>query len=393
MSTVWAQERLGHLLAPIDRAEPVDPSRIYRLLGARWYAQGLFVKEEKSGHNIKANTLYRVKAGDFVYNRLFAWKGSFAIADDDANDCHVSNEFPCFAVNRERLDSSYLKWWFSRESAWLRALGLSSGATPTSRNRLKEAHLLGMEIPLPPLDEQRRIVARIDELAAKVEEARNLNDTSLSSGRRLLSAMAHRADLSTEEKLRRGWQHVQLQDVLTQYSDPVPVVADGSYPNFGIYSFGRGLFPKPSINGMDTSATQLYRARAGLFIYCRLFAFEGAYGLVENEYDRYFVSNEYPMFACDDRRILPEFLAAYMLPASIWWKVAEGSGGLGHRRQRVQPHHFLKHEVLLPPLDWQQKIRAIRGRIANAAPVQEEVANELNALLPAILDKAFKGEL
>ena len=33
---------------------------------------------------------------------------------------------------------------------------------------------LGYEIPLPPLDEQRRIVARIEELAARIEEAREL---------------------------------------------------------------------------------------------------------------------------------------------------------------------------------------------------------------------------
>lgn len=189
MSSVWTQESLGHLLAPIERAERVDPSRQYRLLGARWYAQGLFVKDEKSGQQIKANTLYRVNAGDFVYNRLFAWKGSFAIADDEDDGCYVSNEFPCFAVNRERLDPSYLKWWFSRETAWLQALGLSSGATPTSRNRLKEDRLLGMEIPLPPLDEQRRIAARIESLAAKVEEAKTLRQVVSSETIRLQAAM------------------------------------------------------------------------------------------------------------------------------------------------------------------------------------------------------------
>jgi len=174
MSALWAQEQLGRLLTPIERAEPVDPSRLYRLLGARWYAQGLFVKDEKSGQQIKARTLYRVNAGDFVYNRLFAWKGSFAVADDEADGCHVSNEFPCFSINGDRLDPSYLRWWFSRENSWLQALGLSSGATPTSRNRLKEERLLGMEIPLPPLDEQRRIVSHIEKLAAKVKEAREL---------------------------------------------------------------------------------------------------------------------------------------------------------------------------------------------------------------------------
>lgn len=392
MSTAWPTVLMGDV-APLIR-RPIQPKadETYREIGIRSFGNGVFHKTPTTGLEIGSKRVFSVEPDDLLFNIVFAWEGATAVATEAERGMIGSHRFLTCVTDKSKADARFLNYWFMQAEGRDQLLRASPGGAGRNRT-LGVKKLAAIRVPLPPLDEQRRIVARIDELAAKVEEARNLNDTSLSSGRRLLSAMAHRADLSTEEKLRRGWQHVQLRDVLTEYSDPVPVVADGSYPNFGIYSFGRGLFPKPSINGMDTSATRLYRARAGLFIYSRLFAFEGAYGLVENKYDRYFVSNEYPMFACDDRRILPEFLAAYMLPASIWRKVAEGSGGLGHRRQRVQPHHFLKHEVLLPPLDWQQKIRAIRGRIGNAVPAQEEVANELNALLPAILDKAFKGEL
>jgi type I restriction enzyme S subunit len=56
---------------------------------------------------------------------------------------------------------------------------------------------------------------------------------------------------------------------------------DETYPNFGIYSFGRGLFRKSPIKGISTSAPTLFRVHAGDFIYSRLFAFEGAYGIVD----------------------------------------------------------------------------------------------------------------
>ena len=65
---------------------------------------------------------------------------------------------------------------FQPYSAWEEALGLSTGGTPTSRNRLKEEKFLAMEIPLPSLPEQRRIVARIEELAAKINEAQGLRE-------------------------------------------------------------------------------------------------------------------------------------------------------------------------------------------------------------------------
>lgn len=61
------------------------------------------------------------------------------------------------------------------------------------------------------------------------------------------------------------WAKVQFGEVLRQTSVRVNVTAEGEYPNFGIRSFGRGLFRKPPITGTATRATALYRARAGQF--------------------------------------------------------------------------------------------------------------------------------
>ena len=89
MSTAWPKVRLGELLRPVERPETVDASREYRLLGTHWYGKGLFIKDIKLGQEIKAARLFRVHRGDFVYNRLFAWKGSFAVAGYDVDGCYV----------------------------------------------------------------------------------------------------------------------------------------------------------------------------------------------------------------------------------------------------------------------------------------------------------------
>jgi type I restriction enzyme S subunit len=161
---------LSEVLYPVSRPEHVSPERTYRILGARWYAGGLFVKDVKTGSEIRAKTLYRVNEGDFVYNRLFAWKGSFAVATDEDDGCFVSNEFPCFTVDRQQLDADYLRWYFSDEAVWNRALGLSSGGTPTSRNRLKEEMFLRMEIPLSRLREQRRIAQWLESVVSGIDQ-------------------------------------------------------------------------------------------------------------------------------------------------------------------------------------------------------------------------------
>src|SRR5438128_2657154 len=150
MNNGFSTVPLAELLVPVSRQEDILPEKVYPILGAHWYAKGLYVKDVKPGSAIQADKIYRVEKGDFVYNRLFAWKGSFAIVLEENNNCYVSNEFPCFEVNQAKVDSRYLWQYFSRASIWNNALGLSSGGTPTSRNRLKEEKLLTMKIPLPP---------------------------------------------------------------------------------------------------------------------------------------------------------------------------------------------------------------------------------------------------
>ena len=57
---------LGELLKPVSREESVAPERQYDILGAHWYAQGLYTKETKYGSEIAASKVYRVEEGDFV---------------------------------------------------------------------------------------------------------------------------------------------------------------------------------------------------------------------------------------------------------------------------------------------------------------------------------------
>jgi type I restriction enzyme S subunit len=213
----------------------------------------------------------------------------------------------------------------------------------------------------------------------------------------LLVAMAHRNDLSDEEKSVQGWQRVPLGEVLTQVSDPVEVEPGGEYAHFGIYSFAKGLFKKAPLLGADIKATKLYRVHEGQFIYGRLNAYEGAFAVINAEYDGCHVSNEFPAFDCDKERVLPEFLLAYFSTPAVWEalkrRVTGIGGGAGNRRIRLKEAILLSDEIWLPPMDWQRKIKSTGEKLAAAKTDRKAVDLELDALLPAILDRAFKGEL
>jgi superfamily II DNA or RNA helicase len=139
--------------------------------------------------------------------------------------------------------------------------------------------------------------------------------------------------------------------------------------------------------------TVLRCVKKGQFIYSRLFAFEGAYGMVSLDFDGHFVSNEYPTFDCDPTYVRVEFVTAYFRSPKIWKDVAVGSKGLGDRRQRVQPSQVLSHKLWVPPIAWQNKIAEVQDKVDALKRLQAETATELDALLPAVLDKAFRGGL
>lgn len=261
------------------------------------------------------------------------------------------------------------------------------------RDSVSPARFLSLEVPLPPLVEQRRIVARVDAIAARVTEARRLREELDTDNSRVLIQMAHRADMSAEQKAAAGWREVRLGEVIAQVQDPVSIDTSASYPNIGIYSYAKGLFHKAPISGLETSATTLYRVKAGQFIYSRLFAFEGSYGQVTPEFDGQFVSGEYPTFNCPPDTIRSEFLAAYFKAKSIWAAVAVGSKGLGDRRQRVQPQQLLQCRLWLPPISWQAKIADVQAKLDAVRAEQSATAAELDALLPSVLNRAFAGEL
>jgi type I restriction enzyme, S subunit len=92
-------------------------------------------------------------------------------------------------------------------------------------------------------------------------------------------------------------------------------------------------------------------------------------------------------------QLLIEFLVAYFKSLALWEQISGFAVGLGSRRKRVKPEAILAHEFWLPPISWQQRIKTIAKRLDTVKHDRESAGLELDALLPAILDKAFKGKL
>lgn len=191
---------------------------------------------------------------------------------------------------------------------------------------------------------------------------------------------------------RTEWRRLKLREVLSLALDQIDVDPNVEYPNVGVLSFGRGLFEKEPINGALTSAKKLFRIRAEQFLYSKLFAFEGAYASVPEQFDGYLVSSEFPTFNVDRDALRPDFLSTYFRNPVVWRDLAGGSKGLGLRRQRVQPDRLLDYEIWVPSRDEQDELLAFVRAINSATEMLASGMNRLRLVEPALLTSRFSVE-
>jgi len=168
----WSSVAIGCVVRQVRRSVPVRAGVEYPLLGMRWYGEGPFLRETVTADSAKARVYFQVRAGDFLYNRLFAWKGSFGVVPERLAGSYVSGEFPVFQTVPELALNEYINLVMCRPVVWEQILRESTGSTATSRNRWNESRFVEWEIPLPPLAEQRRIVDLIAAVDAAGEAAR-----------------------------------------------------------------------------------------------------------------------------------------------------------------------------------------------------------------------------
>jgi restriction endonuclease S subunit len=161
----WPLVPLSTLVKQHDPTQivPADDDTV-RFAGVRWYGAGLFIREVRKGSEVKGKC-YALKPGMLIYNRLFAWKQSFAVVDDEYEGVVVSNEFPQFKVDPTQTTPEFLALYCSSPAFADKALSLSTGSAAVSRNRLKEADFLRLPAVLPPLASQQgilEVIAAVD---------------------------------------------------------------------------------------------------------------------------------------------------------------------------------------------------------------------------------------
>jgi type I restriction enzyme S subunit len=168
-SDVAEHVRLGDVATQYVEPLRVQSSETYRNLGVKWYGEGILARASKLGSAIKGATLYRVKPGQFIYNRMFVIEGSFAVVTPELADGVVSNEFPVYDLDTSRVLPEWLLLYFQDEYTLKRVAaevtGVERGSTK-SRRRWKEEQFEAFQVELPSVPVQRELLRVLGTIVA-----------------------------------------------------------------------------------------------------------------------------------------------------------------------------------------------------------------------------------
>lgn len=376
----WPLVSLSEVLTETSDPVPVQPQSSYPFMGIYGYGRGPIDRPSVSGAEIKAANLFRVHAGRFIYSKLKAFEGAFTIVPPAFDGRFTSNEFPSFEIDEGRLHPAYLNWYFRTPSSWAK-LALNSKGIGARRERVSPATLLKHKIPLPTLEEQRRIARRLDravELIARRSEA-------------IAAAEAEMKQLLVKAFVRciDGAPRRPMSEVAPLVRRPVVIDATKEYTEIGVRSFYKGVFHRRTMLGSEFSWQKLSRISEGDLVFSNLMAWEQAIAIAAPEDDG--TVGNHRMLACEVNPdlALPGFLFAYFQTAEGFADVVGHSPRTIARNKTLSSRRLPTVEVPVPTLETQRWYEALQAKARRIQQLRAKSAADIDTLMPSLLDEVF----
>ena len=152
----WKKIGLSEVLFQRKNTIQLSPSEEYTLVTIS-KTGAITRREVKKGVEIKGQSAYQIKAGDFIYSRLAIHSGAFGIIPNDLNNAIVTNEMPSFEIAQEILPE-FLIHSLKLPDFEYQLNQLTKGV---GRTRVKEKSFLGLKIHLPYTNVQHQIVQQL----------------------------------------------------------------------------------------------------------------------------------------------------------------------------------------------------------------------------------------
>ena len=393
----WEWTRLEELTEVNLGKTPTRSKKEYFLGDKVWLSirdlKGDYVSSSNEGLTddaIKASNIKIVLKGTLLMSfKLTLGRTAFADCDLYTNEAIASLPIK----NDSTLDKYFLKYA-------LGAIDLEKEVDNAVKGKtLNKQKLKNLDIPLPPLQEQKRIVAKLDSLFAKIDQAITLHQQNIDEADALMGSALNEVfgELDTNKK-------ISLKDITTK-------IGSGSTPRGGQKAYKtEGISLIRSMNVHDAG----FRTKGLAFIDDEQAKKLNNVTIEENDVllnitgasvarccivDKAYLParvNQHVSIIRLKEDMLPKFLHYYLISPSVKADLLFGSSG-GATREAITKSMLESFEVPFIPIETQQKtvqyLDQLSQKIETLKQVQTQKMESLKALKASILDQAFRGEI
>jgi len=168
----------------------------------------LFLRDFEEIHTYKGG-LKLVPDNAIIYSKIGARYGSIYYHEKGKNPFGVSSEYPAYTFDDTRISGMFLNRLL-RSEAFLKLL--EQKTTGITRSRVREDEFLSLQIPLPPLSEQEKIIQKYFE---KINQAKELEKEAQNIEQEIEEYFLAELGIEKTEKRKRkkDLQFVEFKDL------------------------------------------------------------------------------------------------------------------------------------------------------------------------------------
>jgi type I restriction enzyme S subunit len=345
------------------------------------------VRESLTEAGLKASSAKLLRPPAVLFSSR-ASIGKIAVA---TRACATNQGFINFIPDLSCLDPWFLAYYLRFRTPDIIQLSGETTYKEVSRGRMR-----GFPLLLPPLTEQRRIVARIQECLTRVEEISNLRTVALAELDALLPAYASELEKSA------NWPQIAVGDLVTSTQNGRSIRSDGDAGNGRVLTLSavRGPildFEAAKTIHVDERTARSYSIQQGDVFVSRSNTSE-LVGLSAVAMRDGATNMIYPdlLIRLKPRldKVNPLFLAHALRFPSVRKQIRSRAKGTSQSMVKISGAELRQVFVPVPPFAEQEGVVAgIETMRETCAGLSESFDLRPQALVEAVLKKAFAGEL
>lgn len=162
----YENQPLTKFLIRSKNAIEIKNDVLYKQITIHQFGEGVSLRCEKYGKEIGTKRQFVAKKGQFIISRIDARNGSFGIVPDYLDGAIVTNDFWLFDI--KDADAEFLKLLLSSDK--INSFWQSKSNGTTNRQRVDFEDFMKSSLPIPPLEEQKRIIQQYQETITQAEQ-------------------------------------------------------------------------------------------------------------------------------------------------------------------------------------------------------------------------------